>query len=291
PPLSRPFLLAAGAIGGAMLLALAVWSAGLPSTPTSANPIRPTPDARRPLASAAVAAPTAAPTALPTAVPTTLPTAAPPTVPMAAPTALPAPTAPPTAAPPLSNAAPTALPPEQQGAPLLVDDFSGGGWADLRGGGWTVGYADGRYRIAVDAGVGTIWSYRSVIAQDVTIAVDVQAPSGAGGLVLRFLDENNYLTFVIDPTQRAYRLEQRRGGALTVLAAGLSEAIRPGGEALNRLTAQVRGDLVGVAVNGQPLAEAEAIGAPASPRFGLVAISGANPAEALFDNLQIRTVE
>jgi hypothetical protein len=297
----RRLLLAGGALGGAALILLVAWTFGMrgatpgvtASLPTA--PASPAPTEADPLLAAPTAAPAAVaeePTPLPTLAPTVVPTVAPTEAPTAVPTVAPteAPTAVPTVAPTLSNAAPTLAPLELQGSPLLEDDFSRGGWASLRGNGWSVGYAEGRYRIAVDAGIGTIWSYRSVTSENVTIASDVQVTSGAGGLVMRFVDEYNYLTFVVDPQQTAYRVEQRRGGVITVLAAGLSQAIGPA-DAQNRLAARVSGDLLQVAVNGQVLAEVDASGGPVSPRFGLVAISGTSPAEALFDNFQIRAVE
>ncbi|MEN9938650.1 MAG: hypothetical protein RLZZ387_5229 [Chloroflexota bacterium] len=292
--LPRPLALAAGALGSLAVIAVAMWAIGMRSTPTGATPIAVTTPGQTQAAAGGAPAPTPEPaseapanTLAPTAAP---PTEAPTNPPTAAPSAMPAPM--PTAEQPtFANAAPTAPPLEQQGAALLTDDFSGQGWADTRGGSWSVGYADGRYRIAVDRGVGTIWSYRSVSTPDVTVAADVEVTTGAGGLMLRFVDASNYLTFVVEPQQTAYKLEQRSAGSVTVLAAGLNEAVRAGDGAQNRLTARISGSLVQIAVNGQQLAEVEATGAPASPRFGIVAVSGSSPAEAFFDNFQIRTVE
>ena len=302
----RPLLIAGGALGCLAVVVLAAWALGTRSTPTAATSLAPTaaPTSAQaatgdPLAEAPTAAPAQAedePTAAPADTPvppTSAPadTPAPPTP--APPTAAPADTpVPPTPPPPtLENAAPTAPPLEQQGQPLLEDDFSQGGWASMSGNGWSVGYADGRYRISVNAGIGTIWSYRSVASEDVSISADAQVTSGTGGLILRFVDQLNYITFVVDPQGAAYQLEMRSGGRSTVLAAGVSEAIRTGSDAQNRLTARISGDMLQVAVNGQQLAEVDAAGAPRSARFGLVAVSGAAPAEAFFDNLQIRTAE
>jgi hypothetical protein len=288
--LRRLFL--AGTVFGAALLALLFWGFGARTVPTGAAPV---PTQNPPGQSTAVAtAPPApsAPSLAPTTAPSPLPTPAPP-VPSPEPTSAPSPepTAVPSPLPTLANAAPTVAPLEQQGQALLADDFSRGGWASMSGRGWSVGYAQERYRISVDAGIGTIWSFRSVTAADVTVLADVQVLSGAGGLVLRFQDEYNYLTLVVEPQQSAYKLEQRSRGVITVLAAGISDAIQPGDTAQNRVAARISGNLVQVVINGQLLAEVEASGATDSPRFGLVAISGAVPAEALFDNFQVRSVE
>jgi hypothetical protein len=296
--LRRLFL--AGTVFGAALLALLFWGFGARTVPTGAAPV---PTQNPPGQSAVVATPPPAPSApslAPTAAPSLEPTAAtsapspePASAPSPEPTLPPSPepTAVPTPLPTLANAAPTVAPLEQQGQALLADDFSRGGWASMSGRGWSVGYAQERYRISVDAGIGTIWSFRSVTAADVTVLADVQVLSGAGGLVLRFQDEYNYLTLVVEPQQSAYKLEQRSRGVITVLAAGISDAIQPGDTAQNRVAARISGNLVQVVINGQLLAEVEASGATDSPRFGLVAISGAVPAEALFDNFQVRSVE
>lgn len=288
--LRRLFL--AGTVFGAALLALILWGFGARNASTGAAPVPTQPPAVPDTAVSTLPAATAAPTPLPTLAPTPVPTAAPAAL-SPIPTAVPSPvsTAEPSPLPTLANAAPTAAPFEQQGLVLLADDFSRGGWASMSGRGWSVGYAQERYRISVDAGIGTIWSFRSVTAADVTVLTDVQVLSGAGGLVLRFQDEYNYLTLVVEPQQSAYKLEQRSRGAITVLAAGISDVIQAGDTAQNRIVARIAGDLVQVVINGQLLAEVEAAGASDSPRFGLVAIAGSAPAEALFDNFQVRSVE
>ncbi len=55
--------------------------------------------------------------------------------------------------------------------------------------------------------------------------------SGEGGLLLRFVDASNYLSFSVNPQQTSYRLEQRSSGSVTVLAGGQHEAITTGAEA------------------------------------------------------------
>jgi DnaJ-domain-containing protein 1 len=282
---ARPLLIAGGLVGG-LAAALAVWAIGMHSDTaglTSASI-----HASAPVAVLATEMPTSPPE--PTAaLPAPSPTAAPPAPsPIAAP-----PTPSPIAAPPTPS--PTTAPPPtpvgEGGALLVADDFSGSGWASLDGNGWRVGYQNGRYRITVDRGLGTIWSYRVGPDGNVSIGVDVQVPSGEGGLLLQFIDQNNYLSYSINPQQTSFRLEQHSGGGITVLAGGQSEAIHMGADAHNRLVARLRDAHLQLLANGQLLAELDLPAASGSTRYGLLAIAGDTAAEALFDNLEIHALE
>jgi hypothetical protein len=291
----RPLLLAGGAVASlALVIAVAAWAlsargAGVSQVPTSSS-----------AATGASAPPTAAPEptgapAEPTAAPVgSAPTEAP-AEPTAEPTAAPAPTEPPTAEPtaeptaaPAPTEPPTAAP--ENGTLLLSDNFSSAGWASISGPSWQVGYQNRRYRISSDAGSGPIWSYRAAPAKDVSIGVDIQVTSGEAGMLVRFLDANNYLGVVINPSQTSYRIEQHSGGATNVLAGGQSEAINLGAEAINRLVIRVRGDHIQVLANGTQLAEADASAAPDTARYGLLIIARDTAAEAFFDNLEIRAL-
>jgi hypothetical protein len=300
-PSRRPLLIAGGLIGGAAVIALIALAVGMNRNTTDAIGI------------AGGAAPTPAPALSSTAVPTTPPepTALPaPTNTVAAPTAPPTePSSPPPTEPPsplpteLPSPLPTEPPPPtvpaptqpvaiaEDGAILFNDDFSGGGWADSGGAGWRVGYVRGLYRIAVSAGYGAIWSYRTTQADDYSLGADVQVVSGEGGLLTNFADAGNYLSFSVNQSQTSYRLEQHRGGGVTVLTGGQSEAIQTGAEAINRLVIRQRGSQFQLLINGQLIAELDAPDAPTSPRFGLLAIGEAIDAEVFFDNLQLRTIE
>jgi hypothetical protein len=273
---ARPLLIAGGLVGG-LAAALAVWAIGMHNNTaglTSASI-----QASAPVAVLATEMPTSPP-APTTAPPSPAPTTAPPS---------PAPTtAPPSPAP---TTAPPPTPVGEGGALLVADDFSGSGWASLDGNGWRVGYQNGRYRIAVDRGLGTIWSYRVGPDGNVSIGVDVQVPSGEGGLLLQFIDQNNYLSYSINPQQTSFRLEQHSGGGITVLAGGQSEAIQMGADAHNRLVARLRGAHLQLLANGQLLAELDLPAASGSTRYGLLAIASDTAAEAFFDNLEIHALE
>lgn len=287
-PNSRRTFLIAGGVGGLAVLGLAAWAltqrggqatlAGQPDAPgaqlpTAANTAEPSPTA------AATAGPTSAPTAAATARPTAAPTAAATQPPTEVPTEVPTDT-------------PTALPAEQ-GQLLFSDSFASAGWADQSGAGWSVGYAQGgRYRIAVNAGIGMIWSYRTLQPGQHSLGVDVQVAQSEGGMLLSFVDEDNFVSFVVNPAQSSYRLERRGSQAAEVLAGGQSDAILGGANDTNRLLARVSSSTVQLVINGQQVAS---IDTPAdilgSNRFGLIAVSGRSDAEVFFDNLEVRALQ
>ncbi len=255
------------------------------TAPPAASAATDAPATAAPAPTAAPAEPTALP---PTAAPTRAPATAAPT---AAPTAIP-PTAAPTRAP--ATTAPTAAPtaaPAGEGRVLVSDDFSGSGWAALSGNGWSVGYSEGRYRITAVAGAGPIWSYRSGVPADLSLAVDMQVRSGEGGVLLRFADAPNYLAVILNPAQGSYRVEQRSAAGSTVLSSGASAAIQSGTDAQNRLYTRLSSGTLSVLINDQSVASVDVSGAPASNRFGLAAFGTSAASEVLFDNLSIRAVQ
>ncbi len=298
----RPLVLLGG-IGGVALIGLAAWAlaqratnqTGVVATPPAAVALSGTsaattslPEPTAPLATPMT--PADPPTQVvptepqPTNIPTEQPTNAPTTV-----TPSETPTDQPTETP---EPAPATLEPLQEpGQLLLADNFSTAGWADISGRNWNVGYSGERYRITVNPGIGTIWSYRTAGRTNYSIGVDVQVIRGEGGLMLSFVNEDSYLSFVVNPAQTSYRLEQHDGRGITVLSGGQNEAILEGSEAINRLTARLNGDRLQLRINNQQVAEVDISNVPRSPRYGLLSISGASAADAFFDNLEIRAVE
>lgn len=188
-------------------------------------------------------------------------------------------------------ARPTALPAITSGRLLLAEPFTTAGWAEQSGKGWRIGYQGGHYRIIVTRGLGAIWTYRSVPVEDVGIAVDVRALRGTGGLLLRFEDEQTYLSFCVDPRERSFRLEQNRDGTVIVLASGRSDAIASDGDAWNRIAARLRGKHIQLLANDQPLAEIDTPEDIGGSRYGLLADGDESDSEVYFDNLEIRTIE
>lgn len=281
----RRMLFAGGVIGAALLAALAVWGAGA-RTPAQGAAEAPTLAPAPAIAPAAsIPAPTLAPTLAPA---TSLP------APTLAPTLAPATSLPtPTLAPP--TAVPTPSPEQVLATPAVVGGLldggtlADGGWANAAGNGWRVGYQGNDYQIFVDPGIGTIWSFRTMATPEATIVADVQVNSGASaGLLLRFVDADNYLSFSVAPEDGSYLLAQRRGGALSVLASGRSDAVRA--TAANRLQARVESARIAIAINDVLLAEVAVADLPDSPRFGMLAISANAAADARFANLEIRAI-
>lgn len=270
-----PLLIVVGVAGGIIAVAAIAWAVGAGRSVITAR--QPT-SAPAPIAAGATAQPALLPTAI-------VPTAASPTA------------EPPTAAPPTAEP-PTAVPPTvvptsaaESGQQLVADSFSGPGWANLSGSVWQVGYQGGRYRVQGGAGSGPIWSYRAAPQTDVSIGVDLQVTSGEGGLMVRFLDASNYIAIVLNPAQTSYRIEQHRGGAISVLAGGQTEAITPGVDAINRLVVRLQGAVMQVFVNSQQIADVAATDPPDTARYGLMVIARDTDAEAFFDNLQLRTLQ
>ncbi len=226
------------------------------------------------------------------------PTEAVPTEPVPAeaqPTELP-PTEVPTATPAPPTPSPTPGVLAEQGTLLFVDDFEGSGgpgWADQQGNGWTVGYGNGYYRITTIPGPGNIWSYRTAFEaqENFSLGCDVQVLSGAGGLVMRFVDRQSYVAFLVNPADGSYRLQQHSTGTIQVVAQGNSEAIVGGSGAINRLAARLEGNRIQGFVNNQRVADVQLPGVVPTNVYGLVAYGQDTPAEVLFDNLEIRALE
>jgi hypothetical protein len=293
----RPLLVAGGMLGGIGLAVLAAWAIGMrgatanrgaPATSAPAAILATELPTRPPEPTFSALTPISAPTAAPADVPaaTAAPTAAPTSAAPEPPTAVPSPT-------PFDFPTVTPVPAAAgEGGELLgADTFAQGGWANMRGTGWQVGYLSQRYRVSANRGIGTIWSYRTGAAKDVSIGVDMQVAQGEGGLLLRFQDASNYVSVSLNPTQTSFRVEQHAGGGTNVIAGGQSEAIQAGADAVNRLVVRLRGSNLEVLVNGQSLASADAPGAPDSARYGLLVITDESASEAFFDNLEIRRLE
>ncbi|HEU5011361.1 MAG TPA: DnaJ domain-containing protein [Roseiflexaceae bacterium] len=278
-------VLIAGASVGALVLAFVVWNVAMRPPANQTGQTEPT---GVPVAVVATSMPTSMPTAEPTAAPTTPPE--PTAEPTAAPTATPEPTAEPTAAP-TATSAPTQPPAVESGAPLFSDPFNGSGWVNLAGNGWSVGFVDGRYRVTAVGGAGPIWSYRAGMPLNAMIGVDTQVVQGAGGLMLRFVDDFNYLSFTINPSQSSFRFEQLSGGVTSVLAGGQSNAIAADPSGVNRIAVKTLNNHYQLFANNQLLAEGNLPPGPASNSYGLIAIGGNTASNVYFDNLVIRAAQ
>lgn len=254
--------------------------------------------------------PTSEPIMEPTALPTSEPTLETPTEPPPDPTV--APTETPTAAPtetstvlptssPTSEPGVTTSPPPptagiaERGSVLFTDDFSvPSGWAQTNGVGWEVGYTGaGNYRVLALAGARNIWSYRTgyEVQDRYSLGCDLQVLSGEAGLVLYFLDRENYLTALINPARGTYRLEQYSAGSMQILSEGDTLALQPGSGVTNRLVTRMNVTQMQLFVNNQLLADVGLQGITPTNVYGVVTNGRDGNGEALFDNIAIRTLE
>ena len=165
----------------------------------------------------------------------------------------------------------------------------GASWPAGQGRGWSVRFADDSYRITADPGAGMIWGYRTLDRADVTIGVDVSVDRAASvGLLLRYTDSSNYVSFMIDPTTGAYRVIERRGGTATTIVEGTSAAVRG---SMVRMIAQISDDTLRIAAGEATLGSYALDSASDSTRFGMVVMADEATATAQFRGLQIREIK
>ncbi|NJN67310.1 MAG: hypothetical protein HC884_11665 [Chloroflexaceae bacterium] len=108
-------------------------------------------------------------------------------------------------------------------------------------------------------------------------------------MVSHFVDGSNYLAFFVNPPEQRYHLEQWQGGQRQVLAEGESPGLRSGPEAVNHLVVQMEETRVRLLVNGTLVADATLENRQPTSKYGFVARAETVRAEALFDNLELRT--
>jgi hypothetical protein len=282
PSANRRSLLIGG-LGGLLLAGVGAAAWWLRRPTASASPSEATAIAAAPTA----AAPTAATSLGESGEPSPSPE---PTLALPTPTALPPS---PTAPPPSPTAAPSATPEllAEDGRLLYAEEFRGDAWPTTTGSGWSVSAGDGSYTITTDPGLGNIWAYRtSPAGEDMLIGVDVTVSGGEAGLILRFNDAGNYLAFLVSPTGRSFRLEQRAAGQVSALLDERHPAVQAGAEANNRLAARLEGDQLDLRVNGQRVASFSLAAPAPSPRYGLMAIAGNGPVNARFRDLSLRAI-
>ncbi len=171
-------------------------------------------------------------------------------------------------------------------------DFTQGDeWATMQGDTWRVGPENGTYRISVESGMGNIWSYHtSPAGMSYRLAADVQVQGGAGGLVMHYLDSNNYVAFLIDPANTTYWIEHHHEGTTTTIAEGTSQTIQPDETSTNRLEAVLEGSIIQVAINNSSIDTLVIDNLVPTDMYGLLANASEQSTTAWFDNVEIRTV-
>ena len=171
---------------------------------------------------------------------------------------------------------------------LLDDTFQTAAWAEATGNTWSTRYADKRYMLQARLGGDAAWSYRPVEQSDIVVTADIEVRGGRGGIMLRYLDESDFVAFVIDPTTQAYALLQRQGTDFIELTAGTFPAIQSGPNASNQLEASVVGQTVIMTINGNVVAEQLVEQIANSARFGMVAIPTSQNAEVAVSRITVR---
>jgi hypothetical protein len=217
---------------------------------------------------------------------TAQPSPEPATATAAPPTATPEPTLEPTATVPPATATPEPL--AEEGTLVYANDFTTGvGWPTIDGGSWRVGFAQGAYQIVAQQGAGNIWAFNtSPAGSDYQVAVDVEASGGLGGLLLRYTD-GSYLAFFVNPAAAGFRLEQRLGGRVAVLAEEAHPAVNSDPAAQNRLLARLEGERIELRINGVPAADLSLASPAPSARYGMVVVARDAQVDARFRNLAL----
>lgn len=166
------------------------------------------------------------------------------------------------------------------GAALLLDGFDEQRWPAARDRAWTLEYAGGGYRMAMNPGVNTLWSYSddALPAGNLAFEADVDPRQGSGGLLFGWQGKDRYYR-LLTAADGSYRLERRSGGQIIPLAAGQ-------GAGKGRLGVALRGANAAVTFGEQVLAEV-ALPAPAEGKYGMILV-GAGAGEMHFDNLALR---
>ncbi|WP_124033367.1 DnaJ domain-containing protein [Herpetosiphon llansteffanensis] len=225
-----------------------------------------------------IVTPSVEPTIEATSEPTVEPSIEPTIEPTLEPTVEPSPTTEPSAVP--SNT-PAPLPDDLSGPVLVTDNLDGGTWPVGNGGNWNFEFINGRYHMTMVPGVGSVWSFGPALpAQNVVLAADVEAVSGSGGLMMGFIDGNNYYRFII-ASDGTWAFQQRFAGQTNLLASGAG--LGPG-----RLVIAQRGAVTHLYWNDTYLGE---VILPAFPggAYGFV-LAGNNGADVYFDNLRLRAL-
>ena len=160
-----------------------------------------------------------------------------------------------------------------------VRDMNGGTWPIGDSGNWSFSFPDGRYRMTMVAGLGSVWSYGGPLpGTNVVLAADVEARAGSAGLLFGFIDANNYYRFMLG-ADGTWALQQRTAAGISLLRSG--DGLGPG-----RMIVAQRGAVTHLYWNTTYLGEVVLAAFPAG-NYGFTLASPA-ASEGYFDNLRIR---
>ena len=162
------------------------------------------------------------------------------------------------------------------------DTFDAPRWAVAADRGWSLGYAESRYRMRMDPGVGILWSYSKQDAPggNLALSVDVEPRQGMAGILFGWRGSRDHYRLLLG-ADGSYRLEQRSGAGVVTHLSGQAAG---GGS----LALVLRGNRASAYLNNALLGEVTLPAAPAG-RYGM-ALVDAGAGEAFFDTLTLRAV-
>ena len=174
----------------------------------------------------------------------------------------------------------------------MLEDFSNesSGWSVVTQSDVTKSYRDGKYEIIVTPTNWMAWGRPNKNFSD--FRADGEANLAAGpdlaeyGFLLRYLDSANYYEFSV-ATDGTYRFGKYVDGQWETLVDWTdSEAILQG-QGSNKITAICMGDLIALAVNGQPLREINDSSLSSGDLCLYVGTFTEGEARVLFDNVRV----
>ncbi|MDQ6894139.1 MAG: hypothetical protein M3167_15860 [Acidobacteriota bacterium] len=116
---------------------------------------------------------------------------------------------------------------------------------------------------------------RNVTLKDGTVSLGIKRVAGQGGVVVRLVDDKNFVALLIDPISGEARLMDYRQGRASELARGKGEGKREWGQ----LVVTLAGPKIAASWEGKPLLE----GTDPAPAAGRAAIATAGPGIMTFD--------
>ncbi|HPT23294.1 MAG TPA: hypothetical protein PLN80_01970 [Anaerolineaceae bacterium] len=143
---------------------------------------------------------------------------------------------------------------------LYQDDFTNeeSGWESISNVYELKGYSSAGYLISVNLPNSRSWSTSGYLYKNPKVSVEVRKITGPAdtnyGLVCRYLDPDNYYSFLISP-DGYYAIMKKQNGSTSILGAKQfthSDAIQKD-DGLNELTATCDGENLILAVNGSEL--------------------------------------
>jgi serine/threonine protein kinase len=178
----------------------------------------------------------------------------------------------------------SSAPPELNGPVVVEDALTAATWYTQNDASGSMGYADGRYRLATAAGTNTFWSVApgslAVPADNVVLAVNIEPRAGSSGILFGFRSLSNHYRLVTQ-ADGAFRLERRQGRTVEVLLSGT-------GAGSGRLALVLRGTTAQVYGGTTLLGETTVPETPVGGQVGLILVTP-EAGEVVFDTLTIRT--